>query len=664
MELVYRGSILRAFLFCLCLAIAHSVSGTSFVFNGFQANNLSLSGIAALNSRLIELTNVSTKQLGRALYPVPIYLKNSSANTTSSFGTTFVFSITPMYPTLGGHGMAFLMTPSRSLSGAFPSQYLGLLNADNEGNASDHLFAVEFDVVQDLEFADIDGNHVGINLNRMKSIYSSTAAYWTPNGTKETINLKGSQNIQAWIQYDGLRQQLNVSIAPVAQRQPMIPLLSVHVDLSNVLEEFMYVGFSGSTGVLSGTHRVLAWSFNSDGVAGSLDLSKLPSIGTHSPPILSKRAIIILGVAVAFLLLAVSVASTIWRVRSQREVVEDWELEFLLLRYSYKQLKVATQGFHEKNMLGQGGFGRVYRGVLPSSGLEVAVKRLSRDSDQGQREFLAEMSSTGCLRHRNLVQLLGWSRLKGELLLVYEYMPNGSLDKMLFGRPGNLLSWEQRYKILSGVASGMFYLHEGWEQQVLHRDVKASNVLLDAELNARLGDFGLARLYEHGENPHTTRVVGTLGYLAPEFTRTGKATPSTDVFSFGALLLEVATGRRPIEYRKSGEDFILVDRVWDLYTKECLLDAADGRLCGKYDRNEMERVLVLGLLCSHPNPSERPTMRKIVQVLAGEAPVPLLSRFHTPFQIPDKAFYESTSFTSSSLRSSSTPNASTNISAR
>ncbi|URE30709.1 Legume lectin domain, partial [Musa troglodytarum] len=189
-------------------------------------------------------------------------------------------------------------------------------------------------------------------------------------------------------------------------------------------------------------------------------------------------------------------------------------------RFSNEELKRATHGFRDRELLGLGRFGKVYRGTLPGSRAEVAVKRVSHESRQGIREFMAEIASIGRLRHRNLVQLQGWCRRRGELLVVYDYMPNGSLDKLLFcdspcGQPPPLLSWPQRFRILRGVASALLYLHEEWEQVVIHRDVKASNVLLDAEFNGRLGDFGMAKLHDHGANPSTTRVVGTLGYLAP-----------------------------------------------------------------------------------------------------------------------------------------------------
>nr|XP_040254083.1 L-type lectin-domain containing receptor kinase S.4-like [Aegilops tauschii subsp. strangulata] len=212
--------------------------------------------------------------------------------------------------------------------------------------------------------------------------------------------------------------------------------------------------------------------------------------------------------------------------------------------------------------LGHGGRRRAKASPPPlgHSGDTVAIKRISSNGSQGMREFVAEVASLGRMRHRNLVELRGWCKRGQDLLLVYDFMPNGNLDAHLFGsaRAGAgtgvgvspspaLLTWEQRVRILKGVASGLVYLHEGWEQVVVHRDVKASNVLLGADMSARLGDFGLARLYEHGAEPATTRVVGTLGYMAPELTVTGKATTASDAFGFGGLLLEVASGRRPID---------------------------------------------------------------------------------------------------------------------
>ncbi|XP_020222114.2 L-type lectin-domain containing receptor kinase IV.1 [Cajanus cajan] len=230
------------------------------------------------------------------------------------------------------------------------------------------------------------------------------------------------------------------------------------------------------------------------------------------------------------------------------------------------------------------------------------------------------------LKHRNLVQLHGWCRKQDELLIVYDYVPNGSLDKLLIQndhQKKKLLTWDQRYKIITGVAQGLLYLHEECEQQVVHRDVKPSNILIDADLQPKLGDFGLARTYEHGINPQTTHVVGTLGYMAPEITKTGKARTSTDVYGYGILILEVACGRKPIEPQKNPEELVLVDWVRELHHRGEINRAIDPSL-DEYDKDEAQLVLSLGLLCSHPNPDSRPNMRRIVQFLLGETILPPL----------------------------------------
>ncbi|TYI17813.1 hypothetical protein ES332_A07G051000v1 [Gossypium tomentosum] len=314
------------------------------------------------------------------------------------------------------------------------------------------------------------------------------------------------------------------------------------------------------------------------------------------------------------------------RKRKFAEVIEDWELEYGPHRFKFKDLYFATKGFKDEELLGAGGFGRVYKGTLPTSKLEVAVKRVSHESRQGMKEFVAEIVSIGRLRHRTLVKLLGYCRRKSELLLVYDYMPNGSLDKYLYNQPKLTLNWSQRFKVIKGVASGLLYLHEEWEQVVIHRDVKASNVLLDSELNGRLGDFGLARLYDHGTEPYTTHVVGTIGYLAPEHTRTGKATPCTDVFAFGAFLLEIACGRRPIS-QSPVDEVILVDWVYSCWRKGDIVEAKDPNLGSNYELEEVELVLKLGLICSHSEPEARPTMRHVVQFLERNMALPEISSF-------------------------------------
>ena len=222
-----------------------------------------------------------------------------------------------------------------------------------------------------------------------------------------------------------------------------------------------------------------------------------------------------------------------------------------------------------------------------------------------------------------IVQLLGYCRRKRELILVYEYMPNGSLDNYLYTSDDrHHVGWHERFQIIKGIASGLLYLHESWEQVVIHRDIKSSNVLLDSDMNGRLGDFGLARLYNHGTDPQTTRMAGTFGYIAPELARTGKATPLTDVFAFGILLLEVTCGRRPIEGRAQDTPFILVDWVSEHWHNGSLMEAMDTRLQSEYNTDEVCLSLKLGLWCSHPLPNARPNMQQVMLYLEGDLPVP------------------------------------------
>ncbi|XAR68923.1 Non-specific serine/threonine protein kinase [Bertholletia excelsa] len=601
-------------LFSLILcSIPVSSQLAEFVFNGFSevGTNISLAGVAEIEKNgVLRLTNETSRLMGHAFYSSPLQFKNSTNGSAFSFSTCFAFVIVPEYPKLGGHGIAFTISPSTDLNSALPSQYLGLLNSTDIGNFSNHLFAVEFDTVQDFEFGDINDNHVGVDINSLVSNKSAPA----------DLNLKGGKPVMVWVDYDAVSNLLNVTVAPSDSR-PRLPLISFHVDLSSILHEEMYVGFSASTGLLASSHHLLGWSFKLNGEAQSLSLSSLPSLaGTKE-----KQTGLIVGVCLSsFAFLVAVIVTVVYLIEKikNRDIIEDWELEIGPQRYSYQELKQATRSFRDNELLGVGGFGRVYRGTLPNSNTQIAVKRISHDSSQGIREFVSEIASIGRLRHRNLVQLLGWCRRRGDLLLVYDFMPNGSFDKYLFDDPETTLTWEQRFKIIKGVASGLLYLHEGYEQVVIHRDVKASNVLLDGELNGRLGDFGLARLYEHGANPSTTRVVGTLGYLAPELPRTGKSTERSDVFAFGALLLEAACGRRPIEPKAEPEKLVLVDWVWSKWTQGNVRDVVDRKLNGEFNEREVVMVVKLGLMCSSNSPLARPSMRQVLRYLEGEIRLP------------------------------------------
>ncbi|CAJ2670404.1 unnamed protein product [Trifolium pratense] len=601
----------------------------SFTYNGFQSSDLDLDGTAdVIEDGLLRLTNDNTQVTGHAFYPNPIVFKKTSDGSVSSFSTTFVFAIRSQYPTLSGHGIVFVVSPTNWFPNSLPSQYLGLFDSSNIGNSSNHVFGVELDTVQDFGFDDINNNHVGIDINDLKSYNATPAGYYDDenNGQLKNLTLFSGNPMQVWIEYDSEKTKIDVTLAPINVVKPTRPLLSTTKDLSPIFNNTMYVGFSSTTGLISSYHDVLGWSFKVDGQVQNLIISKLPTLARFS----EKKESKILTVGLPLILLSLVFMITLgvmYYIKRKKfsEILEDWEHEYGPHRFKFKDLYFATKGFKEKGLLGVGGFGRVYKGVIPSSKLEVAVKRVSHESKQGMREFVSEIVSIGRLRHRNLVPLLGYCRRKDELLLVYEYMPNGSLDNYLHKQPKVTLNWSQRFRIIKGVASGLFYLHEEWEQVVIHRDIKASNVMLDSEFNARLGDFGLSRLYDHGADPDTTHVAGTVGYLAPEHTRTGKATKFSDVYAFGAFLLEVVCGRRPIDRVGKYESVILVDLVFECWKRGEILEAKDVNLGSDYVSDEVELVLKLGLLCSHSEPLARPSMRQVMQYLERDIPLPDLS---------------------------------------
>ncbi|RLN00165.1 hypothetical protein C2845_PM06G28190 [Panicum miliaceum] len=234
-------------------------------------------------------------------------------------------------------------------------------------------------------------------------------------------------------------------------------------------------------------------------------------------------------------------------------------------RFRYSELATAASFFSDEEKLGEGGFGSVYKGYLKGMDLRVAIKRVSKSSQQGRKEYISEVKVISRLRHRNLVQLIGWCHGGGELLLVYELMPNGSLNSHIHSQ-NNVLSWQLRHDIVLGIGSALVYLHQDWEQCVLHRDIKPSNILLDASFNAKLGDFGLARMVDHERQSHTTALAGTMGYMDPECMLSGSASTTSDVYSFGVVLLEICCSRRPIVVVQDSGEYTtmhLVQWVWE-----------------------------------------------------------------------------------------------------
>ncbi|XP_020273981.1 L-type lectin-domain containing receptor kinase IV.1-like [Asparagus officinalis] len=623
--------LISVLLVSLLAVVVPSTSDGSFLYHGFHGSGLRLDGNSVIEQNgILRLTNLTKEAIGHAFFPIPFSFINSSSGNPLSFSTSFVFAIVPQYQDVSAHGLAFVISPSKEIVGAGPSQYLGLFNLTSNGNSSNHIVAVELDTVQTFDYNDINDNHVGIDINSLHSIDSAPVSFVSDSdGGLRNLSLISGEPMKLWVDYDGEAMRLDVTLSPIDVSKPRSPLLSSTANLSSVLLDKMYVGFSASTGAAAGSHYVLGWSFSLNGKAQELDVSKLPSL-PNTDEVIEKEPRILttvlpIAASVVLAVIIVYILIVLFKKKKFSEQQEDWEVEYGPHRFCYKDLHKATKGFRDENLLGAGGFGGVFKGVLPKSNVEVAVKRISEGSRQGMKEFVAEIASMGRVRHRNLVQLLGYGRHHSELLLVYDFMPNGSLDKYLFNRPEVMLNWNQRFTIIKGIAAGLRYLHEEWEQVILHRDIKASNVLLDREFNGKLGDFGLARLHNHGSNPETTHIVGTLGYLAPELARTGKATTNSDVYAFGAFLLEVACGRRPVELKTSGLELILVDWVLDLLKKRSIIEARDRRLGDEFVTEEVELVLKLGLVCSHPMPTARPGMRQIVQFLEREAELPELS---------------------------------------
>ncbi|XP_023750547.1 PTI1-like tyrosine-protein kinase At3g15890 [Lactuca sativa] len=287
--------------------------------------------------------------------------------------------------------------------------------------------------------------------------------------------------------------------------------------------------------------------------------------------------------------------------------------------FSLKELHAATNNFNYDNKLGEGGFGSVYWGQL-WDGSQIAVKRLKVFSNKAEMEFAVEVEILARVRHKNLLSLRGYCAEGQERLIVYDYMPNLSLLSHLHGQHSSesLLDWSRRMTIAIGSAEGIVYLHNQATPHIIHRDVKASNVLLDSEFKAQVADFGFAKLIPDGATHVTTRVKGTLGYLAPEYAMLGKASESCDVYSFGILLLEIASGKKPIEKLNATTRRSITEWALPLVCEGKFSEIVDPKLKGEYVEQELKRVVVVGLICAHNQPEKRPTMIEVVELLKGE----------------------------------------------
>ncbi|KAK7300104.1 hypothetical protein RJT34_10938 [Clitoria ternatea] len=287
--------------------------------------------------------------------------------------------------------------------------------------------------------------------------------------------------------------------------------------------------------------------------------------------------------------------------------------------FSYHELCAATRNFHPDNMIGEGGFGRVYKGRIKSINQDVAVKQLNRNGFQGNREFLVEVLILSLLHHPNLVNLVGYCADGDQRILVYEYMVNGSLEDHLLELPPNRkpLDWRTRMNIAAGAAKGLEYLHEVAKPPVIYRDFKASNILLDENFNPKLSDFGLAKLGPTGDKTHvSTRVMGTYGYCAPEYASTGQLTTKSDVYSFGVVFLEMITGRRVIDQSRPSQEQNLVTWAQPLFKdRGKFTSMADPLLRGNYPRKGLYQALAVAAMCLQEEADTRPMIRDVVTAL-------------------------------------------------
>ncbi|KAK3132333.1 hypothetical protein QOZ80_6AG0519650 [Eleusine coracana subsp. coracana] len=368
---------------------------------------------------------------------------------------------------------------------------------------------------------------------------------------------------------------------------------------------------------------------------------------------------IMVGVLVAVIFCTLLYCVYCWRWR-KRNAIRRSLIESLWPRSSsdlplmdLASILAATDNFSKANKLGEGGFGPVYRGVL-SGGNEIAVKRLSARSKQGAAEFRNEVELIAKLQHRNLVRLLGWCADREEKLLVYEYLPNRSLDAFIFDPSKSAqLGWNARHNIILGIARGMLYLHEDSLLKVVHRDLKASNVLLDDKMSPKISDFGMAKIFEdESDGINTGRVVGTYGYMAPEFALEGVFSVKSDVFSFGVLLLEILSGQRNGALYLEEHQQSLIQDAWKLWTEDLATEFMDPSLGRSYSKEEAWRCYHVGLLCVQDNPDVRPTMSTVLLMLISDhmkLPDPAMPPLFTRLRKPALSTLQLTTKTESTL---------------
>ncbi|TYJ30445.1 hypothetical protein E1A91_A06G130300v1 [Gossypium mustelinum] len=369
----------------------------------------------------------------------------------------------------------------------------------------------------------------------------------------------------------------------------------------------------------------------------------------------SQTLVIIIVPIVILVAVLVILAVAILRKRIAKPKQDDQNAKTRVesLQFDFDAVRVATEDFSDANMLGRGGFGPVYKGKL-EDGRQVAIKRLSENSGQGQQEFKNEVMLLAKLQHRNLVRLLGFSLEQKERVLIYEFLPNSSLDNFIFDSVKRLLlSWTKRYKIIKGIAKGLLYLHEDSQYRIIHRDLKAANILLDEEMNPKISDFGLAKLFTVDQTrADTSKVVGTYGYMAPEYAWHGQYSVKSDVYSFGVLVLEIISGKKISSFSNQEVGDFLLTHAWRNWSEGTALEVVDPIL-RDCSRIEIMRCIHLGLLCVQDNIAYRPTMASVVLMLSSYSmtlPVPLRPAFSMHSTMETETKSQSSSLSNQSKR--------------
>ncbi|XP_031266036.1 probable leucine-rich repeat receptor-like serine/threonine-protein kinase At3g14840 isoform X1 [Pistacia vera] len=437
----------------------------------------------------------------------------------------------------------------------------------------------------------------------------------------KTYSSLGRRVFDAYIQGKRVLKDFNIEVAAGGVGKAFIHSIP-HVSITNKTVEirFIWAG-KGTTDIPT------------KGVYGPLisAISVEPGRFNEFTPPSEKSSSIstgtVIGIVVGIVVTIILVVGILWWkgcLRQKSTLEQDLKgLDLHTGSFTLRQIKAATNNFDVAYKIGEGGFGPVYMGILADSTV-IAVKQLSSKSKQGNREFVNEIGMISSLQHPNLVKLYGCCIEENQLLLIYEYMENNSLARALFGPEEHQLKldWPTRHKICVGIARGLAYLHEESRLKIVHRDIKATNVLLDKDLNAKISDFGLAKLDEE-ENTHiSTRVAGTFGYMAPEYAMRGYLTDKADVYSFGVVALEIVSGRGNCSVRSKGETIYLLDWVHLLKEKGHLMDLIDPRLGSDFDKEEVMVMINVALLCTNASSAIRPTMSSVVSMLEGKAVVP------------------------------------------